>query len=72
MRRKITITFDRELPPELYADIANTVWMQMYALAGRGRHFEYAIESDGGKALRKELDDEWDQLGEQARWSDDR
>ncbi len=70
MRKKITIQFDSELDPTLYADIASTVWMQLRAMSGT-RQFEFMVHHDGPESLGRQLNEHWDQFARDAQWEHD-
>ncbi|WP_109528668.1 hypothetical protein [Nocardia aurea] len=69
MRREIRIRFDKELAPELYADIASAVWMQMRAVSGPG-DFNFDVYHDGTPELADELNAHWDRFADDAQWGE--
>ncbi|MGI5219277.1 hypothetical protein [Nocardia sp. CA-290969] len=68
MPKKITIMFDTELDPELYSDIANTLWMQVSAMSDRGKRYGFQLMPDGDGELNKRMNADWDEIGEKWRW----
>ncbi|MBF6227134.1 hypothetical protein IU470_18735 [Nocardia abscessus] len=66
-RKKLTIEFDEPLPPELYANIASVIWLQVRAMSDAA-NFEFDVRHDGPASMSKELNEHWERFAEEARW----
>ncbi|MEV0029656.1 hypothetical protein [Nocardia sp. NPDC050793] len=69
MPKKLTIQFGSELDPELYADIASTMWMLLRAMS-RSEDFDFNVIHDGPTSLNGMLNKHWNQFAREAQWGD--
>ncbi|MGW6331869.1 hypothetical protein [Nocardia rhamnosiphila] len=66
-RKKLTIEFDKPLPPELYANLASLIWLQVRAMSDAA-NFDFNVLHDGPVSMSAELNEHWERFAEQAQW----